>query len=46
MDELELQPGQAQALGPELLNLGVSRDDMATGQMAFEAGHRAEWKIR
>lgn len=42
----ELTPAQADALGAELLNNGITAEALEEGQRVFSSGKRIEWKLR
>jgi enoyl-CoA hydratase/carnithine racemase len=42
----DLTPAQADALGAELLNNGITAEALEEGQRAFASGKRIEWKLR
>jgi enoyl-CoA hydratase/carnithine racemase len=42
----DLTPAQADALGAELLNTGVTAEALEEGQKVFESGKRIDWRLR
>jgi enoyl-CoA hydratase/carnithine racemase len=42
----ELTPAQADAMGAELLNNGITAEALEEGQRVFESGKRIEWRLR
>jgi enoyl-CoA hydratase/carnithine racemase len=42
----DLTPAQADAMGAELLNNGITAEALEEGQKAFTSGKRIEWRLR